>query len=306
MTQQFISQPVKLGTIPQFFAFQAQVPIDTLTIVIRINPGSTATRTYYDGWVLTAGKFSNTPPVFVDDTLSSGHWDGQAFTNLMRNPSAEDTWFNVAAWVDQKSARVPFIKGRVSLLLAGIEDSQAFGWYYRQTASQLFQTFWGKPVAAQVPLPGIYTYDLLQLLTALALLGAAIALGYDRLWNWQSIIFVGVVVTIIWGVTCLRGAPEVLQMGTIPWARYALPAFIPTALVFCTGWQKLAQLAELHMKWPGAGSRLFIAFMMGFAIFTALTAGAHSSVIMLGIQQIVLLLALAIMSLWLVEKIKPA
>jgi hypothetical protein len=297
------SEIFEVDTNPRFYTIQTTVPRDAVMIKVLI-PQSAEFKVYYDGLLLVTGSAHNSEPKFDNATLSSGVWDGKPFTNLMRNASAESTWINVAPWVDESLRTVRFFRRRASLLLATLQDPQAFGWYYNQTISKLFQTFWGKPAAAQLSLPGLFTYNFLQIVTVLSLLGLGLRFLRIKTQPIQYLVFLAVVVSLVWGVTFLRGVAETLIYGTIPWARYAIPGFIPVSLLLCTGWQHIFEIIEKYLHRPGLGNVIFTSFMAGLALFTVLSVGGHYYPIMDGLQQLAILFAFILVGFWTISRLE--
>lgn len=292
-----------VGITPHFYTIETTVPENVALIELRI-PSGVNSPVYFDGLTLALGKFPASEPQFSNQELSAGTWGNKPFTNLLRNASAEETWLNVNSQVDDSLRFVPFFRRRASLLLATLQDPQAFSWYYTQSVSKLFQTFWGKPAAAQIALPGQFTYQFLQIVTAIAVLGLGLLLPRLKNLSTQHLTFLVAVMLIVWGVTLLRGVAETLIYGTIPWARYALPAYIPLAVFLCAGWQHSLEIIEKYLKYPGFGAALFSAFMAGLALFAMFGVGAYFYPIADSLLQITILLAFITVGFWAISSLK--
>ncbi len=298
-------QKVSISTTPQFYSVQFIVPENVEYLEVRI-PFNTETVVYYDGFILTKGHFSENPPAFDDSTLSGGTWDGVAFTNIIRNPSAEQSWLNVKQSVEKFTRPIPLLRNRVSLLLATFQDWDAFGYYYPRTASWLFQTFWGRPAAAQIHLPGEFTYTILQLITFASFIGMGIMLPKVLSYPAKELIFLGLFCILVWGVVVLRGACDLLNARLIPWARYGLPAFIPTALFLCVGWQRIFKIFQVRLRAPDLGANLFSSFMITLALFAIGGIWAFFHPTGDGLQQGLLLFALILIGYQIISRIKTS
>ena len=267
-------QTIQLGTQPVFFCVPMTVPQNAtrgwimVAPVDQVKPGVTI---YYDSFSLAKGEFGLTPPHYKNTSYGDGTWDGQPFNNLIRNGSGEQGWLNVQPWVATLTNHVPILKGQVSLILASLQDWQGIGWYYQRTAAQLSNTFWSQVATNKVHLPGRYTQYLLRIISLLGLIGVFIwSWRKHRQLPWDIVFVLGLVVVVIWGFSFLRGAPELLNSSsTIPWARYAMPAIVPTALLLCIGWLEVGHLLQ---KWAGFSQltchSILLAIMVGLDLFT--------------------------------------
>ncbi len=270
------SQQIQVGAAPVFYTTTFYIPYEAghtwLIPLPKISKESV--RIYYDGFVLTEGEFSLSPPVFDDGQLGSGVWDGQYFVNLVRNPSAESVWLGF---------RKPFTQFRRSYIdlaqfLQTFQDIQGFGWYYKLAGSFLFQGFWGRGAAAQIPLMGAYTYALLRLIFVLSIFGIFKFFHRDRsLFLRHEIFFLGSVLIAVWMPTILRGATGVFNYVVIlPYARYAFPAFIPTALLFNAGILEVLRWIRSRYDLPENFPVLvFLAFMGGLASYAIFSFGGY-------------------------------
>jgi hypothetical protein len=82
--------------------------------------------------------------------------------------------------------------------------------------------------------------------------------------EWDIIIFTLLAVISVWGIAIMRGGSgELLHLGLVPWARYAFPAILPTAILLCLGWYEILRWVTVffrlsHERIP----ELFLAFML--------------------------------------------
>lgn len=234
---------------------------------------------YYDGVVLTEGKFNDGVPKFNDSSATNGTWNKKPFTNFLRNGSAELPGPRVYPWVDAYSTFIPTIAGRASIILDAVIDQKGTSWYFRLAFSSIFQTFWSKFAAGKILLLSVYAYELLQYLTMLAALGVLLRaiIGWKS-FPWDIALLFGLSMLFMWSSAILRGAPELSSFMTVlPWARYALPSIIPTSAFICAGWLSIARLlkgfglTEVHF---GYG---FLAFMISLNIFSAFSVYSYFS-----------------------------
>jgi hypothetical protein len=244
-----ISRKVNLSTEPRFFAVQATLSEDISRLWISITPvprDETGDVTiYYDGLILVEG---NRPikeaPYFEDIDGHHGTWGGEAFVNLLQNPSAEQGSLMFRTWID-KLAKIFYPDyGLPSFYFSYLSDWQGAGWYYQATATRLFRTFWGQFGWGHVPLLGNKPYRALTMVTVIGVLGTVMGLWHRRKnLPWEVLVFFGLVLIFSWGITFIRGAPHMVA-GTLflPVARYAFSAIIPTVIVLAFGWFYIIRL----------------------------------------------------------------
>jgi len=270
-------QTVQIGTKPAFYTVSYQIPYEAghawLTPLPSFPEGTA--RVYYDGFVLAEGEFSSSPPKFDDEQLRSGLWDGRPFANLLRNPSAERAWLGVHLPADVPQQ---YFYIDPALFIQTVQDVQGFGWYQRLAASSLFQTFWGRGAAAQAPLAGGYSYAFLQLITLFSVFGILrYGLRVRSLFLRPEIFLLAGAMLLIWTPAFFRGTWWVFYfVPLVPYARYAFPAFVPTALLISAGfWEGLrwAQARyKLNASFPGLA---FGAFMAGLAFYAIISFGGY-------------------------------
>ena len=266
------SLEIEIGTTPTFYTTTIYIPYEaghTWLIPMPVFPEGT-TGVYFDGFVLAEGEFSSVPPEFDNEQLSSGVWDGKPFVNFLRNPSAEKAWLGLDKTVDR------FQKTYIdlALFLQTAQDAQGFGWYYKIVGSFLFQGFWGRGAGTQISLLGSYSYKFLQVIFLLSILGMSKYLRRFRsLFLKNELFFLGSVIVIIWLPTILRGTTEIFNFVIIlPYARYALPAIIPTALLFCAGFLEVLRWVSSKFSYSkNLPALFFLAFngsLAGYALFS--------------------------------------
>jgi hypothetical protein len=271
----FNSEPkiVELTEIPIFVSYTTFIQNDTVKAWLTVNPASTTV--YYDGIVLIPQEFTAGEPAFPNGDTLSGSWNGIKFENKARNNSAENGWFWLNPQVSKLAFKVSNLFGGLNIFMASIQDPQGAGWYYTSAAQTLFNTFWSNPARAKVfLLGGNLTYDLLRAFTAMGLLGL-IPFSWKRrkTLRWDLIVFAGFALTMVWGITFVRGATELLKgVPLTPWARYAFPVILPTAFLICAGWFEILQWVEhrfhlTHMQ----STSLFLTALVGIDLLTVIS-----------------------------------
>jgi hypothetical protein len=233
---------VTVGVEPAFYAVRATFPRLTDRAWVSMAPllkkADTSTRLYFDGLVLVEGEPPlEVAPEYDDGTLDSGIWGGYHFSNLLRNGSAEISGPRVRSWADDLATKFIPDRGRLSQIIYSLVDLKAAGWYYRVTALNLVRTFWAKFGWGNVPLLGHKPYRVVGVVTLLGVLGALSVIWRKRkAMPWDTLVFLGLVMLGIWGITWIRGSVYLFRWIFIPSARYAFPAIIPTMLVLNLGW----------------------------------------------------------------------
>lgn len=239
---------------PRFYAWQFKLPQQPGKVVIQLAPrllGSSNNQTealYIDNLVLAAGDFpAGTLPTYPQPDSNWGLWGGRPFENLIRNHSAEHGWLQIRPELAGIFQRL--IPSQPGWILGSFSDPPNALAYYQQAGAHLLRTFWGKFGWGHVPLLGSKPYRLLAGLTLMGMAGAAV-------FSWQQrrkilsppAILLGLSLVLVWAATLLRGVGEtILVRYSLPPARYAYPAIIPTLLLLNLGW---LQLARLLGGWP--------------------------------------------------------
>lgn len=276
---------VSLTTTPIFHTLTFDVPYEAESGWLELIPALTEegqdVHIYYDGLVLVEGA-RNGIPHFDDPLALTGTWDGQPFQNRLRGASAESAWFWLNPWFERtlsKALSGAFPVGSFDVFLASLQDWPGKGIYYRSVASSLLRTFWAQLARNKVSLLGApSSYEILQWFTALGVVGAVVLLWRKaRFVPWAEVTILGLSLVSVWGATVARGGIELLSRSpTIPWARYAFPAIIPTALLLCAGWwEGLNWLGRWRRLSPHQQSMIFITFLLCLDIFALLSIAKY-------------------------------
>jgi hypothetical protein len=285
---------VQVVTTPAFYTTTLYIPYEASHTWLSFKIPDDTSRIYFDGVTLAEGEYSSTPPVFTDEKLLSGVWDGKPFINLVRNPSAERAWLGVS-----KAGNILKLRSYIepALYLQTVQDLQGFGWYYKLSLSSLFQSFWGQGAGTEIPLLGRYTYDILKVISVLALLGCLLYLRQSPdLYLRPEMLFMLIVMFVVWTLTLFRGTYWVFYfVPLVPYARYAFPAFIPTLLLINAGILKnldwITIRYELRKSLPAL---VFQTFMFSLSIYAIFSFGGHFYPRIRNTGFLVLLMALAV------------
>jgi hypothetical protein len=236
----YVSSPKKsinLGLVPKFYSIQVDVPYNSRNGWLDI--ANQETDIYFDQIVLADGMWDEGMPQFDDSTSRTGLWQGDEFENLIRNSSFEKSWFNISALAWKKLLyRFPHYFSNPALVT--LIDWESSGWYLKQTYVVFNETFWGKFGPSTLPMLGApYIYQLLRSIFLLGLFSILVFIWQNfKILDKRLLFILGLSTVIIWGQALLRGAGSF----EITWARYALPAFVPTAMILSAGWFSLASI----------------------------------------------------------------
>ncbi|GAB4499071.1 MAG: hypothetical protein OHK0052_13460 [Anaerolineales bacterium] len=244
---QIYGQEISLTQTPTFYAFNFTPQGNTNRMWVLLNPLKKPLQApvsiFYDGIILAPGTFSPeaAPPQFNTPFTDSGTWDGEPFTNLIRNSSAESIAPRLLPALDNAAARFLPDGGRPSFILAALLDAIAVPNYYRSVLYQMFRSFWAIFGWGHVWLWGGRPYFVLGLLSLLALGGAFYGVWCWRArLNWDSLLFLALALMLVWGFTFVRGTIYLANNWFIPGARYAYPVVLPSLLILLAGWLALA------------------------------------------------------------------
>ena len=188
--------PLALSTKPIFYRFVIQAPAHTeyATIFIPYAFPAANSKIFMDGLVLAPGNYSDVAPHFSDPNGTQGTWGGQKFQNVIRDGSAEQDNLRFQPWAQERLAKLPVSLFDLPFTLSTLLDRHGIGWYYRDTFSSLFRTFWTSLAADRTdrpPTPAASSY-LLTLLTFLGVVGALLLLWRKRrILRWDILFFLG-------------------------------------------------------------------------------------------------------------------
>jgi hypothetical protein len=271
------SHKIKTGTEPGFYFLTATLPANAnhVSVGLAIPAGSEEMQgnVFYDGLVLVKGeRLAQDPPRFYDQNGRNGIWAGLLFSNLLRNPSAEQTGPGFQSWANKIVEKIMprFTPSFTSDILVSLLDWKGAGWYYRYTSATLLRTFWAKFGWGNVPLLGSKPYRVLAVVTLLGMAGSAWAIWQRRhTLPWEVILLLGLALLGIWIQAIERGLGSLFDGYFFPGARYAFPAILPTVLLLNAGWlEVLRKLGRWLRMDPKIQS---MAYLLLFAMLDVLS-----------------------------------
>jgi len=280
--KQVFAEKILVTETPQFFALAFSPQGNTQRTWVLLQPSisldiQNPVEIYYDGVVLAEGEFPVDQVPRFDKEGSSGTWGGIPFENLLRNGSAENSWFYLRPWADALGAMIfsDFKEQEsFSLIVYTLVDWPSSGWFYRAVMERLFRTFWAKFAWGHVPLIGAKPYRILLFPALISIFGVAVAFWQRRKrlseQPWDALFVLGVPLVLVWGMAFVRGGSYIFRgWGSFVVARYTYPVIIPTILIFATGWLVWLELVEKKLNLPSWGK--YLVYAGGFLILDVLS-----------------------------------
>jgi hypothetical protein len=241
----FNADSIELTNSPQFFAFTTKFPesLPRGNSIRFFASNDENNRVYWDGLVLLPEAIqTKNPPEFLDPHGNQLRWQGQTYTNLIRNASGEKTW-PVFSRIAKKI--IPSQLGFSASALLGITDFKSNLWYYDIFLPRFFRSFWGIFGWSQVTMAGKKPYQFFAVLTALMVLGMVVG-GFQK-----AVHFPGKATLFLWlafigqfFLVIIRGFESWYANVLIPLARYFYPAVIPLVLLLTWGTNELFLFVE--------------------------------------------------------------
>jgi len=264
--------PLALTTKPTFYRFVIQAPANTqyASVIIPYTLPSSNSKIFVDGLVLAPGEYGNVPPHFSDPDGTQGIWNGQKFQNVIRNGSAEQDNLRFRPWVQEKVSKVSLHLFDPPFIVSTLLDRHGMGWYYRETFSGLFRTFWTSLAADRTdrPVTPASSSYLIMLLTFLGAIGTLLWLWRKRKSApWDILFLLGLTPLISGALVILRGISgfEVADP-VISWARYMDPAILPIALILCAGWLEWLNLIKTKLRFTDSTlTAIFVGGLLGIS-----------------------------------------
>lgn len=245
-----------------------------LSPVFRPDSGADHQLIHMDGVVLAQGEFpTEIPPEFDDSSGSSGVWGNQLFTNLVRNPSAEQSGLRFRPVVDKITQRLLPDGTQGSLVLASLLDGAGSRQYYASAAQWLLVTFWGRfgwghvPLLYSPPVGMLAGYSAITALFTIAWGVRWMLKSRLRIQNYLSeALFLGLAFILPWISAYVRAPMYLGQVNLyLPVARYALAAIIPTILILNLG--LLQTYAALDRRFSSRGWITIGAWVSGWVTY---------------------------------------
>lgn len=239
---------------PTFIAFEVWIPEDTQRVWISLSPRrrnrDRQMTVYYDHLALVDGRFSKAIPESDSSDPDSLSWGGQSVPNLLSNPSFEARGPLIRLPIDSAAAKILPDSTRPNLILTGLLDPGGSWWLYQLAARNLAETFWARFGWGHVRLTVEPAYTLLNLFSAVGVLGsAAVLIGDRRRTQSLTITLLAASLAAVWGAALVRSAIYVFMPRTfLPAARYAYPVIIPTVILLSVGWSVIIEKLRRRMN----------------------------------------------------------
>jgi hypothetical protein len=234
-------QFIQLEETPSFFAITGEIPKDSKQLHILldplISPLDHSVSIYFDNIVLAEGKYPLDKIPTLSNDNASGTWGNKKFVNLARNSSVEKSWITF------KPHLLFQFRGQTSIpvyALPAMQDFELTNRFYRNTAKNLFESFWARFGWNHVALPPIF-YKFLKWFTFIGVFGTI--MGFFQQLSKRETKFL---LLKVWFATCTSLIwSAALARQTLPFwdtvvftpsARYAYPVIIPTMMIIMAGW----------------------------------------------------------------------
>ena len=241
---QLIAPPIDATTTPRFAAWTFDAPrgLSSLQLFLPappLVPGEPPLELFVDGVVLVRGSFSATTPPRLDEVATGGTWEGNPFTNLVRNASAEWSWPYVRPSVERASFAI--VRRSPSRIVTSLLDIGRTGpiVLFEVAPDLIYRSFatfgWG-----EVALPGSTWRIIIPASLLLALAGCArLAMSCNvREPRTVAAIALMAIGALVWGNAALRILPALIAQPP-PFPRYGFPAVTSLALLLAAGWPAL-------------------------------------------------------------------
>ena len=232
---------IRLRATPVFFQTVISVPPNAsyaMVVPPFIALNGRKMPLFFDGVVLAQGSYPTGAPQFDNAAGGSGNWSGHPFRNLIENGSAEQAAPRIRPAIDEKASAGLANAGRLSAIFSLTADWRGTGWYYGVALQTLLRTFWASVAADKFHLPSTVANNVLLGLTIAGMLGVIwLSWRRRRELRWDLVYVLLVAGVLVWGVTLARSTSSLFtRHPSFPFARYAFPAILPSALLICGGW----------------------------------------------------------------------
>lgn len=166
-----LERDIQLDARWRFVSIVYDIPLDISRIYCALGVPSKGGVAWYDGMVLVEGGFENNEPlIYLNPDALLGTWGGKTFVNLLRNPSAEQSWLQIDPFLGY-----PFpVNQRIVSFLSW--ELTASSWVNLTRWS--FVSFWATFGGEQ---PGLSSHQMIPfvVLTAIAATGIVWTMIYD-------------------------------------------------------------------------------------------------------------------------------
>lgn len=230
---------------PTFVAWTFDVPeqagaVQYTFLARQLGQNPQPLQLFLDGAILVVGEYPvNRPPVFDPGTVQRGAWGGKEFTNLVRNPSAEQEWPRSRTWIESLINR--YANRSLSQVTAAIIDYHRTSPFFLNSLKSVVYSSFGRFAWGHVSLEGDYWSPLFFGITAIVIIGSLKWIGFsrDRHAVGPSIALLAFAGGLVWINALLRPFPLLNAKPFLPGARYVFPSIIVMALIVAGGWSTL-------------------------------------------------------------------
>ncbi len=246
------STGIALTSQPTFHAVTLTLPTNLDSAFIQLYivqvPSTQPMRVFADGFTLVKGERPlDQTPSYDDATLHNGHWGGQPFVNLLRNPSFETPAWQVSAQIDRRTRWI-LRDTTLGHIVFAAQDAEART-YYQVTAEHWLQTFWGRFGWGHVPFANLWMYSALLIASAIAIITACIfALRHVNRVPWAVVLGWGTGVSLLGFAAFTRGVSSLFVGLWLPGWRYIAPANLTVIMLLAFGGYALARWVARPFK----------------------------------------------------------
>ncbi len=230
----FNEKEVEINEEPKFYTTLVDFPEGDYVAWLEF-PAVKNGVVFWDGMILIPGNFSGGQvPYFSSKSAEWGSLEGKVFNNQVRNGSFESAWPVFSNLLNKLISTPSNFNASKLLTLFDLESS---AWYYRASSWILFRSFWGGFEWGVINPIGMYTYQMILVLSILAVSGSAIS----SIFGWKQmprklLLFFILAIVLELGIVYMRGSATWFSQRTYPRARYFLPVIIPASTMLVWGW----------------------------------------------------------------------
>ena len=257
----------------QFQSMNVQLSADAAHLAVLLPAADSSAAVHYDGLMLISGSYTAAePPEFSSILGQSGHMgEGRKFINLLRNPSAEQSWPYIDfAGLTLQLGRWKFeppeflVPSPLNPPLWSLLSWERTGMAWRQLPGWVFSMYWSgfggvNPGLTRLQL---LPFAILSLASVVGLLGFTNKLPY-RSWHLSSheilsLFLLLSTAVLIWGIVPMRADiyPNRAAMFAFAGVRHVLTGFSVTVTLFVLG--LLRVLPVRYHRWAVAALALLL------------------------------------------------
>ncbi|HVN53366.1 MAG TPA: hypothetical protein VMT46_03470 [Anaerolineaceae bacterium] len=248
-------KPVTVTQDPVFIAYTVDVPPDPGRAYVVLNPVDGLNESgsvYYQNPILAVGEYEvRSSPIYFDRNAKAGKWNGQKFTNLIRNAGLIEAWPKFNNFVYDLGNKIDYrLAEGMSWYIYSL-DINGTSWYITSTMQRLFRTFWATFSWGQVALLGSKPYRFLFLFTMLGILGSIY--GGIKKFNWtglQIALWLCLNILLSLGYAWFTGISmeSYISKPAISVARFIFPSIFAIMAIFHFGWGSWIEITPFRYR----------------------------------------------------------